>query len=165
MIPKRIVVFLMLLVVPAAGATDEPVPRADEVLDRAIAYHDPNAVWGTGALRLSESLDLSAETRERLGFERMDSEILIDHERGAFRCTTRTSGGDLIEYLVTGDEGETRLNGSSEYAAGDHPLLRRPSAEEAPRHRNLDVYVLGLPMKLRDAGTRVHPEVLVEEVR
>ncbi|HUP02148.1 MAG TPA: hypothetical protein VM737_11605, partial [Gemmatimonadota bacterium] len=46
-----------------------------------------------------------------------------------------------------------------------HPLLRRPSAEEAPRHRNLDVYVLGLPMKLRDAGTRVHPEVLVEEVR
>ena len=114
-----------------AETTNEPVPRAEDVLERAVAYHDPHGVWETGALRLRERLDLSGESRERLGFDRMESVILIDHENGVFRCTTRTSGAALIEYAVTGDEGETRLNGSAEYTPDEHPLLPRPSAEEA----------------------------------
>ncbi|HBL29205.1 MAG TPA: hypothetical protein DD490_20430 [Acidobacteria bacterium] len=141
---------VLLLLLPALVQA-QPAPSAAELLARSIAWHDPEGRWATGAWRLT-----LAETAP--GEEPGAATVLeIDNGRGRFVWSTERDGARLRGEL-RGDECILTLNGSTEIAPAEREK-HRLTCERLPKLRNYFTYLWGLPMKLRDPGTRLDPEV------
>lgn len=105
----------------------------DEVLQRALAYHDPDNEWSTAKARLE-----IAETRPDGDGSR--STVELDNSRTWMRVDL--SGKEAYE--VTVDQVEI-LTGDKD-------------AERGLMIRNYFLYLWGLPMKLTDPGTELELE-------
>lgn len=132
-----------------------PAPlSAENILARSIAYHDPEGKWPTGALSLSLY-------ESRPGGDYRLSDILIDNGNGIFELnrkqgkdvTWRRSGPDSCQVLINGEE-------KMFVEAMDIHVLR---CKDNERYRNYYTYLWGLPMKLRDPGTVVHPTAWLKD--
>ena len=126
------------------------VPAAAEVLVKAIAYHDPLGRWGHSrfALGFRETRPDGSERRTRVQFQdALESFEILTHRDAA-----------QIEGLMAGDECVLTLNGSTEFSDEDRDKYRL-TCERLQWLRNYYTYLWGLPMKLRDPGTRIDPEV------
>ncbi len=135
--------FVALLSVPAAAE----LPPADELLDRAIAYHDPEGLF------LSQTHQLSfLETRP--GGPDRETEARIDVAGGRFEIVRRG------EAEVAGVIGDGRcvmtLDGRSEVSEEEREKYRL-GCDRLELLRDYYTYLWGLPMKLRDPGTRLGP--------
>ena len=126
------------------------IPTASEALERSIGYHDPDGIWS----RASHVLVLSSARPD--GPVRA-STIVIDNVAGRFHSRQRV-GDDTLEFIVEGDSCEARVNGSADLSAEQIERFAL-SCELMQRARNYNTYLYGLPMKLRDPGTIVHPDV------
>jgi hypothetical protein len=123
---------------------------AEELLSRSIAYHDPDGRWDRGAFTIT------------LGESRPDGSVRrtvvrLDNGRGRFEIERELGDGRRMEAAVVNDTVEVRLDGNAEITAGDRER-HRLSPEQLLRTRNYYLYLYGLPMKLRDPGTRLAPE-------
>lgn len=127
------------------------VPGASEVLDRSIAYHDPHGDWGRTGLRLA-----IRETRPD-GTERR-TRILINAPLDSFEIQTQRDGAE-IEGLMAGEQCLLTLDGSAEFSDEQRNKYRL-TCENLGWLRNYYTYLWGLPMKLRDPGTRLDPKVI-----
>jgi len=143
--------FLCLQMGGTASLAKELLP-AQELLDRSIAYHDPQGIWMTSSHRL-----VLSETRPN-GLVRTTT-IVIDNREGSFRMTRNVTDGHDTEIYVKGDAVETKLKGSTEFSS-EEAEENRLTPEAAKRTRNYYLYLYGLPMKLQDPGTRLVPETL-----
>jgi hypothetical protein len=126
---------------------------ASEVLQRAIAFHDPGGRWSEIELRLEleESRPDVAEPRR--------TSLRFDNASGTFEVHQLRSDGFEIEFLVDGDRlTMARLDGSSSFSEQEADLFRL-TPEQALRARDYYLYLYGLPMKLTDPGTRLDPQV------
>lgn len=127
-----------------------PSSSSRELIERSIAYHDPEGVWETAAvaLRLVESRP-----------ERPPRTTEIRLDAGAGRVSvTRDSGDGAARFEIHGEEivsrsvdGETALPEEAFAEAG-------LGAETVRRLRDYYLYLWGLPMKLRDPGAIFDPE-------
>ncbi len=124
--------------------------QAEEWLQRSIQYHDPDGVWGTAALQF----DLS-ETRPD-GPDRKTL-LRIGPGGGDFYWDTRRDGHRL-EGELTDSGCLLRLDGSEDISDEDRETFRL-TCDRLRFMRNYYVYLWGLPMKLRDPGTRLDPQV------
>lgn len=142
-----------LLPMAAAPVVDaqQATMAADEVLARSIAYHDPDDGWATGTFRITIT-----GTRPLAG--PTFTSIVIDNAAGRFDLE-RERRGRTIESTVTGEECSTRLDGSTELTAEQIERFDL-SCEAMRRSRDYHTYLYGLPMKLRDPGTRLDPEAV-----
>lgn len=122
---------------------------AQEVLSRSIAYHDPAGIWTAGAFRYR-----IVGTRPLAG--PTFTTIVIDNAAGRFHLE-RERFGRMIETTITGEDCWTRLDGSSEYSEAEAERFGL-SCESMLTTRDYHVYLYGLPMKLRDAGTEIDPD-------
>jgi len=143
--------WLALAAAPGAAAAGS---EAEALLAAAIAHHDPQGVWRSGAWRveLEESRPDGPSRTTR---------IEIDNRRGRFSFESRRDGA-LLEGSLGPDGCALRLDGAADFPealAEKH----RHTCEQLGSRRNYYVYLYGLPMKLRDPGTRLDPEV--EETR
>ncbi|MEO1369673.1 MAG: DUF6503 family protein, partial [Acidobacteriota bacterium] len=127
------------------GLFGDAPPPADDLLARSIAHHDPGGHFlsGTWCLGFSETRPGSSDRR---------TEIVIDVPNGRFEMVRRAEreiagrlGPGLCEMTL---DGRTEL---TEAERGEH----RISCERLQLMRNYYVYLWGLPMKLRDPGTRL----------
>jgi len=129
-----------------AAVAGEPVPSAEELLAAAIAHHDPGGVWSSGAF----VLDLEESRPD--GGKRI-TRIVIDNGQGRFEWWSRER--ETTREGTLGPEGcRLALNGSSsftEQAAAEHRL----TCDRLQWVRDYYTFLWGLPMKLRDAGTRL----------
>jgi len=150
----RTAAVLLLAGTAAAGAAPASQMSADEVIARAIAYHDPGGAWSEGSFRLR-----IAGTRPLAG--PTFTTIVLDNAAGRFHLQ-RERMGRTIETTVTGDECWTRLNGSSEFSDEEAERFGL-TCEAMRRSRDYHAYLYGLPMKLRDPGTRIGPEAERDE--
>ncbi len=107
---------------------------AEEVLAKAIKYHDPNGDWSS----LSATFMFN-ETRPD-GSENTTS-FELDNSKGY----AKVSRGEEEEYEVQGDEAKV--------LRGDKGIDR------ALMMRNYYLYLWGLPMKLNDQGTPIDDKV------
>lgn len=130
-----------------AAATQEI--DASTIIARSIAFHDPDGRWSEGAFRLEiiGTRPLAGPTFTR---------VVIDNGAGSFRYE-RERWGQKIESTVVGNECDSRLDGSAELTPEQIERFGL-SCEAMRRTRDYHVYLYGLPMKLRDAGTRIEPE-------
>ena len=145
---------LLLGLATWAGSPVPALQSADEVLQRSVAYHDPEGLWSSGSFRFE-----IAGTRPINGPTL--TAITIDNEAGRFHYE-RDRYGQVIEATVTGDECWTRLDGSSDLTEQQIERFNL-SCEDMKETRNYHVFLYGLPMKLADEGAIVDPQATPAE--
>lgn len=123
---------------------------AEELLSRAIQYHDPDGRWERArfTIALGESRPDGTERRTTVRF---------DNPKSRFEMEREVEGGQKMKAVVVSDDVSVTLDGASELSAEDrerHGL----APDQLRRMRNYYLYLYGLPMKLRDPGTRIDPE-------
>ena len=131
-------------------STRVPDLTGEELLNQAITYHDPRGRWDEGVF----SLHLY-ETRPGNDYRLTD--IRIDNQNGSFTLDRQTGPNHVYRYTdadtcIVLENGEEKMFVQAEDI---HTLRCRDNA----RYQNYYTYIWGLPMKLRDPGTIVHPEV------
>lgn len=141
---NRIALAVLAVAVTLSPALIAQPPTAEELLDRSIAYHDPDDRWRHGVWRLT-----LAETRPDGTVRR--TVLIIDQPAGRFDYSTR-DGGNHIEGSLTDDGCSFRLNGSTSISQEEREQ-HRLTCERLERMRNYYTYLWGLPMKLEDPGT------------
>ena len=120
-----------------------------QILDNSISYHDPNGVWGS----FEGSFNVRMDTPERP--PRL-SEITLNQNEARFRLHVR-QGEDEKTYELNGQQCTLHLNGREDFSEAD-AKTHRLTCESAKMYRDYYSYLYGLPMKLRDPGTRISPD-------
>lgn len=133
--------------------SDQPLITGAELLDQAIAYHDPSGLWNT------QALDLLIEERRPDGPSNQ-VKVSIDIARDYFKYVNEKDTLKKV-YEIGKDVCRLELNGSASIPE-DLAKKHRMNCEFAHLIRNYMTYLWGLPMKLKDPGTIVHEEVLEE---
>jgi hypothetical protein len=123
---------------------------AKELLDRSIAYHDPQGRWERGAFEITDLTSRPDGTGRR-------TVLRFDNGRGRFEMDG-SSDGRALNFVVENDKVDVRLDGRSDLSADEIERYRLTPPQLLTR-RNFYLYLWGLPMKLRDPGTRLDPRV------
>jgi len=124
---------------------------ADQLLERSMAFHDPDGKWEKSRFTLVVDMQVP-------GRPVRSSEIVIDNEKGTFDLNV-VQGGNLLQYSIDGqDSAEMKLNFREPTPAEADSL--RLNADRARFMRNYYCYLYGLPMKLTDNGTNVEDQVI-----
>lgn len=121
-----------------------------ELLDKAIAYHDPNQLWDVFEGKLFITLQYP-DGKER------QSEVEINLPKEYFKLTT-LQDDDVIEYILEKEDCTVRLNGETSISDEDRDTYRL-SCDQALKMKNYYTYLYGLPMKLKDPGSQLDPLV------
>ena len=142
---------------PAAPEPEPPAPdvsAAEELIARSIGYHDPAGLWDRGeiALRIMESRPNGVTRTVEVGIAPGSGAVKVRRETDAATVSFAVSGEEILRRAVDGDE---ELD---DVALGEHGL----DAERVMWLRNYYLFVWGLPMKLRDPGTIVDPEPMMD---
>jgi hypothetical protein len=122
----------------------------EELLNRAIQYHDPNGNWTTfnGTLKVIMTIPKKPNR---------NSEIKIDLPNEYFYVKA-TRGENTTQYTINKGNCKIAFNGienPSEVILKEHNL----SCDRANLYKNYYTYLYGLPMKLKDSGTHIHKKV------
>jgi len=140
---------LLTLILISSWACNDSL-TAEQLLEKSIAYHDPEVRW----MAFQDSLEISLETPDA---PVRRSTIYIDNQSGSFYVKANRDSNS-VEYGVGKDSCLVKWNGRSDFSkaeAEENGL----SCERAEMYRNYYTYLYGLPMKLKDPGTRLSEEV------
>ena len=120
---------------------------AKQLLDKTIAYHDPNNTWSTfnGEFTVVMTTPNNSERT---------SKISINLPKEYFGVTTATRDSVTTTYTINKGICEMRYNGKvlDSIQAKEKNL----SCDRAKLYKNYYTYLYGLPMKLKDPGTNLH---------
>ncbi|WP_298878919.1 DUF6503 family protein [uncultured Polaribacter sp.] len=121
----------------------------DELLKKAIQFHDPNNNWPTFKGQLFVTMETPKNTPRK-------SEIKINLPEEYFYVKA-LRGINTTEYTVIKKNTKIEFNGKTptEVEKKEHKL----SFERANLYKNYYTYLYGLPMKLKDEGTIIHQKV------
>ena len=150
---------LPTLFVAGQVVAEGTVPTAEALLSQSIAHHDPRGVFRSRTHSIETHTVYSPELAEARGRKESHGVITLDPGAGTFRYVVEAAG-HVVEYVIAEGEGRTLLDGSTDISDEDRDRLRIRTPE---LYRDYFEYVYGLPMKLRDPGTRIDPEVDVTE--
>lgn len=125
---------------------------AEQLLNRSIAFHDPDNWWDR--VKFEFVIEMQMPDRPaRL------SNVEIDNINGSFHLSM-LRGGRLFEWMVDGkDSCDFKVDFARPVTQAEADSLDL-TPFRARRWRNYYSYLYGLPMKLKDQGTRIDPEVI-----
>jgi len=147
----------MTVLSSVAAQSGEP-PSAytpEQIIEKAIDYHDPNGMWDQGRITLEVHTAYSEEFAKKRGSKDAKLTIVLSPGHEVFSYT-KEAGGDKIEIKLEHGEGSIAVNGTTEVSDEDKERLR---LAEPALYRDYCEYLYGMPMKLRDPGTIVDPHV------
>ena len=122
----------------------------EELLNRAIAFHDPNDNWKSfNGEMLIEMESPNNGTRS--------TTIQIDLPSNYFKSTVKKNN-HTVESELDKEECTLKLDGSTTFSAKVKDSLKI-SCDRANMMKNYYTYLYGLPMKLKDPGTIIDPKV------
>ena len=141
----------VVLVLACAGERTPPGPPATgpELVEAAIAYHDPEGNWP--GLRHTLVIDQSRPD----GSERRAT-IHLDVARSEYSYREDTPDGLLIKGTAGGD---CFASIGGQAPTEDQAAALRLDCPGIERMRNYYLYLWGLPMKLRDPGATIDPVI------
>lgn len=120
----------------------------EALLARAIAYHDPQSRWFTRAHILTIRQSRPDGTVR-------DDRVVFDFPGDRFEYLSRRRPHRLL-FVLEGDRCTTlALNGRTELSPEERKAYGL-TCDRGRRYRDYFSYLWGLPMKLRDPGTRLH---------
>ena len=123
---------------------------AEQLLDKSIAFHDPNNRWSTfnGTFKV---LMETPNSSNRL------STITLDLAKEQFGLQVEKDSTSY-SYDFDKEKCSMTLNGSSKISDADKKT-HRLSCERGKMMQNYYTYLYGLPMKLKDPGTIIDPNI------
>ncbi len=121
-----------------------------ELLEKAIAYHDPEGNWETFKGQFQVTMQ-TPKSSERV------STIAIDLPKQQFVLEVKKDE-DQYTYSIERDSCGFSLNGNPSPTKEAIEKFRL-SCDRGSMMRNYYTYLYGLPMKLKDEGTIVHDKV------
>ena len=143
------ITFLVLIFFVTFPIFSQPM-EAEAILEKSIAYHDPQGRWHTFVGYLTvESQSPNASLRT--------SVIQLDLPKNNYQSTVRQDGNTIVSKWHNG-QCQYSINGETPSS----PALAEKFGLNCDRTtwlRNYYLYLYGLPMKLKDPGTHLHPEV------
>lgn len=125
------------------------VLTGNELLEKAIQYHDPNGNWGS----FNDQLFITMEIPEK---PNRDSHIIINLPKQFFSVKSIIEN-QISEYIINKDSVSIIFNGKSN-TSKDVLEENNLSKNRAKLFQNYYTYLYGLPMKLKDPGTIIHKE-------
>lgn len=135
---------------PDATAEAAPLSPAEALIARSIAFHDRDGVWGRG------TLSLAWNGTDPGGEERVSLDMTLYPDGSTFSMTGRYRGHE-IAYATTAGELSVAVDGSAEIPQAIAEAMRL-QREDGFFWRSYFGFLVGLPMKLRDPGTRIDPD-------
>jgi len=123
-------------------------PTAETVLQKSIAYHDPDGRWLKEA-HLLTLRETRPDAEDRL------TTLTLDYRTGGFAMRAERDG-HVVEALWDGDTCTARLDGRTDIP-DDLRERYRLSCEGIQWLHAYYGYMHSLPMNLRDPGTRLDP--------
>lgn len=119
----------------------------EELLDKAIQYHDPYNNWE----KFKGTFTVTMKTPKKP--DRV-TEIKINLPEESF-YSKATRDTLITEFAIHKDSCSIKLNGE-ENISDELAKTHRLSCERATMYKNYYTYLYGLPMKLKDPGTIIH---------
>ena len=149
---KQLIILLALLTLK--GLAQEI--SAQELLDKSIAYHDPDGKWanfkGSFTIKMETPKRPVRTTKIELDFPQQYFKSSV--ERGGISTTAEWKAGQCTHSL----EGSTTFTAAQ---AKEHGL----NCKRTNKMRDYYVYLYGLPMKLKDPGTQLDPKVYTKTLK
>ena len=154
---KALLSAALLLANAAATRASDPATAfsPEQVIQKSIAYHDPNGAWDTGRFELDVHTIYSEAFAKKRGTKTTDVAIVLSPGHEVFSYTRR-SGGDEVVYRIEGGVGTATVNGSADISDEDRERFR---IAEPEMYRDYCEYLYGMPMKLLDPGAILDPRV------
>jgi hypothetical protein len=142
--------FLIFISLQFSFAAYSQELTGNQLLEKSIEYHDPNGSWKNFKGKMSITMKSpNAEDRNTLLFMNLPAQY--------FKSVVR-KGNHNIESIIEKDSCTLKLNGSTNIAQIYRDSLNI-SCERARMMKNYYTYLYGLPMKLKDPGTLIDPNV------
>ncbi|MEP0265236.1 DUF6503 family protein [Dokdonia sp.] len=139
-------IFTLLLVLMSFTVVGQ-ILTANELLEKTIAYHDPQGNWETFAEEFTVLLE-TPDKKER------KSVITIDLPKQYFNVSTTQDGKVSFREIS---------NANCRFSNEDSTTTETTTSDEACARtvmfKNYYTYLYGLPMKLKDSGTHIDPTV------
>lgn len=129
---------------------------AVEVLDKAIAYHDPEGHWD----QFNDTLLVTMTTPKNAD---RHSTIVINLPKEYFSVSA-TRDTITTTYTIDRDDCNFSLNGSDDLTE-DQIEQYNLNCDRANLYKNYYTYLYGLPMKLKDPGTIIDPKATKKEFK
>ncbi|WP_405564182.1 DUF6503 family protein [Polaribacter sp. Asnod6-C07] len=144
---KNLLTFLVLFVSITLFSQEI---TGDELLTKAIQFHDPNGNWETFKGELFVTMETPKNGDRK-------SKINIDLPKQYFSVVAKRDT-IITEFIVDKDSCSFSLNGKQNLSAH---IKKKYSlnCERAELYKNYYTYLYGLPMKLKDDGTVIHQKV------
>lgn len=144
---------ILLLVLLTNNVLKAQTITSPELLDKAIAFHDPNGQWS----QLNNTFTVLMKTPK--SSDRL-SVIDINIPREQFKLQVEKDNNSY-PYSFNKQDCVTHLNGSTDITEEDRNEYRL-TCERGTMMRNYYTYLYGLPMKLKDPGTILGKKVLTK---
>lgn len=142
--------FILLLI----GLVFTPIKAqqitGNELLEKAIQYHDPNNVWPSFHGKLSITME-TPNNNDRV------SDVILNLPAEHFKLTVKKDGY-VIDQRLNKDDCSITFNGSTKFSEEEKETYRL-SCDRTRMMKNYYTYLYGLPMKLQDKGTIIDPVV------
>ncbi|NNK88532.1 MAG: hypothetical protein HKO90_09635, partial [Flavobacteriaceae bacterium] len=119
-------------------------PTSADILNRSIAYHDPENNWPTFKGQFHITMEIPDQSNR-------ESDIKIDLPADTFYVKA-VKDTITTEFDLKGSECRITYNGSENFSE-EIATANRLSCERATMYKNYYTYLYGLPMKLKDPGT------------
>nr|WP_321415092.1 DUF6503 family protein [uncultured Allomuricauda sp.] len=146
---KRYLFTLLTLGLLSAEQVTSQSISANKVLEKAIAFHDPNGNWES--LKATFKVVMTTPNRPE-----RTSVITVDFPKQEFNLDV-SQGDDTYSYQIKGSSCEITLNGNKEFTPKEAKELQL-DCERGNFMKDYYTYLYGLPMKLKDPGTHLSPK-------
>ncbi|WP_334056495.1 DUF6503 family protein [Polaribacter sp. P097] len=139
---------LLLLFIAVSGFSQ--TMTGDELLEKAIQFHDPNGNWNTfkGELFVTMETPKNADRKSKINIDLPNQYFSVLAKRDTI----------ITEFIVDKENCSFSLNGKQDLSA-DLKKKYSLNCERAELYKNYYIYLYGLPMKLKDDGTIIHQKV------
>jgi hypothetical protein len=132
-------------------------PSAAELVERSIQYHDPQDRWRNTVVDLVAVVELAPRLASERGYAKRIDHLQFDLKNEIFSVESNR-GEQTFRISTNAGSYSVSLNGSTEIDAERREELGLQQ-DRLPRWHHYFEYMFGLPMKLRDPGTRIEPTV------
>lgn len=144
--------FLITWVTVHVG-NSQKLPTADKVLEKAIAFHDPDDNWSyfDASFKVIMESPNAPKRTSTIKADFVNQEFVLEVEQD----------GNVFSYDMSKGNCSITLNGNKEFSKADAEKFRL-SCERGRTMKNYYTYLYGLPMKLKDPGTLLDGKVEVK---
>lgn len=139
---------LLVLIISIKGFSQEL--KGNQLLEKAIQFHDPNGNWNTfkGELFVTMETPKNADRKSKINIDLPNQYFSVLAKRDTI----------ITEFIVDKENCSFSLNGKQDLSE-DLKKKYSLNCERAELYKNYYTYLYGLPMKLKDDGTIIHQKV------